>query len=812
MKRILGRVTRLLQPAPIDAWILVSIIYWVTAALASILWYVESIASDSFDLNAPVVVGAFAMILAVFLGRFAPSASWRIPMLFLATILGGIVLYLGAGSWLGVQPFRDFESYLYFGFDEVGEEPSLSEYLQFYAVHPLMILGLSMLTLILLSGIPFVRRIFSGITRLAPKSISLLDRHRQSLMIAFAAITIPATMIRNALPFEHQSSPYLWTPLSAVLGIGAVLTGIYVLGRFVVNRKWLKLKVTACLAIMIATSAVLYFANFMEKQRFDCDPHTIGKDVSVVLVPIFFGLSLLAVILIKNDRTAGKRSKRFSPWTFFMPLSVAGSIAFAVSSYDPYVPANTFLESPRRFAKFRWVQHAKDSRLVQRNSRGAARLVGDGRRMSIAISIRDERDADCLSGLFDLPFIQTTPLLIENIRPFVDTGPLARHPMNLSIIGGQLTSAQVVDISKVGRMLAVSNVRMPEAGDGITLTEFSTFGNKPIPGLANFLDAGVLLPKAKVHIAAPLTREDLESVVRISQHCSVLIGSVALLPDEGRYLANLGERHSLSSIQFNSIELERNRDARSFLRFDAQVNYLTLANEQQYWDFIFANRNIKNIWLRSRRSQQDFKTKTRQFNWAYQWNERGEITHLWAPSIDELGDQEGFLREVTTLRVDRRGYLSGGPDRRVDLHLMPAMPKLERLYLPTEWEADSIESLKRFPNLQHLQVRHVNRANMKRGYDVCENLESIQFFGTPGLATAGELSGLKALRKVTIVDDDFFLLSPQGVPYLNSLKSKLPGVTIEVVSPDDYEPDLSQAMKQHQAEIGERLFRQPSDN
>ncbi len=808
--RILGSTIRFLLPAPLDAWLLATMIYWIVAAVGSILWYVQAPNADPFDLHAPLVAGAFAMILAVFLGRFSASASWQAPALFLVTILGGILLDLRVGDWLDIYPTAGAGTNHFREIDTPTQSISRSGYVRVFAANPLVVLASIMTVLIVSSGIPAIRPIFSAAARWAATLLTWIDNHRQNLMIAFAAITVPATMIRNALDFEHQSSPYLWIPLSIVLSIAAALTTIYLLGRFVLNHKWLKLKVICCVLVITAASVVLFTETFAYRQNRYYNPSTIGNDIAIVLVPALFGLSMLAVALCATSAASRQKSRQFSVWSLVIVLSTGGFIGYTLNTFDLNVPANVFLQYDRRFVRLGWIQDAQDSRVIQRASGGAARMIQEGGVSAIHVRVRDERDANCLQDVFGLWNMNTSFIAIENLQPFVDTAPLAGHQADVAIIGGELTPEQMQDIGKPDRILAVKNLRLPDVSNGASIWGLRTFGQESIPGLPEFLDAYASRRTKKVEIIAPLSMEDLDSIIRISGFCQVSIDSIDLLPDDGQSLAKLSDDRPLPlhKIIIKTIDLLKNQTTCQVLNSGIQVISLSTRDEQQFWDIVFSGPNVSRIWLHNNESQFEFVQKAEQFHWAYQWNEQGEITHLWIPNIDDITDQETALSKLETLRLDRRGFLSGYSGWRIDLLRMPSLPNLQRLYLPSGSVLDDLSHLERFTNLKHLQLQEQSRAGMLRGYSGFKNLESVQFFGTPAAQTIKELATLKKLRSVTIIDDDGSFVLPAVI---KSLKSQLPGINVTIVPPSEYEPERSDALKRHQATIRQELFESNPD-
>ena len=101
--RTRSRLLTWLRPKPLDAWVLLTMLYWLIALAVSILWHAESTKTDAIDLLLPLLVGALAMLSCVSVVAFYRGVPRSALLLFLATVVVGGITYGFAGRWLNVR-------------------------------------------------------------------------------------------------------------------------------------------------------------------------------------------------------------------------------------------------------------------------------------------------------------------------------------------------------------------------------------------------------------------------------------------------------------------------------------------------------------------------------------------------------------------------------------------------------------------------------------------------------------------------------------------------------------------------------------
>ena len=110
--------------------------------------------------------------------------------------------------------------------------------------------------------------------------------------------------------------------------------------------------------------------------------------------------------------------------------------------------------------------------------------------------------------------------------------------------------------------------------------------------------------------------------------------------------------------------------------------------------------------------------------------------------------------------------------------------------------------------LKHLQIPSIDRTKQGAvGFDVCQSLQSVTFFGPPDKITISELSKLPKLKKLTVVDS---LNDGLGPKFQAMLEKAIPNVEIKIVPAGTAFVDVPERFTRHlnvkRKEIRERMM------
>lgn len=139
-----------------------------------------------------------------------------------------------------------------------------------------------------------------------------------------------------------------------------------------------------------------------------------------------------------------------------------------------------------------------------------------------------------------------------------------------------------------------------------------------------------------------------------------------------------------------------------------------------------------------------------------------------------------------------------------DLSELSNLTSLERLFLPRYIPYEDMQFLGGLAQLKFLQIQSQDRSPQPgTGFETLVNLEELVMFGSPDAQSIVELSGLKKLTKISLVDDDGVYHDPAEV---DKLKKIFPNATIVIVREEDFRPAFSEDWERHVDTIRERLW------
>jgi hypothetical protein len=788
---------RFLRATSLDLWGITTLLFWIVAFFSSLALHLNYRQTDPLDLSMPVAIGSLAIVFGVCAAAIFKKALWQSFILFAATIAVGVFICVYAGYWL------DMEQPQWVSMDYGEAKPRDSaEYIVTYS--RLVAFGVGSLLGLFLTRYVLVRSFPTAIvfSNLLASFASLLNRYRKRVMIAFVVIMLPATVLRNVFDPQMQSASFL-TSATLIIGLGFCwFVGFYGLVQIASTPGWARTKRVATILSFLIGGCYLsgiYWNTYTE---------TLGLRFAMGIAPFLFVLTVVTCMATRQTPSSeATRKWSISVWSLLITVPVFSVFGWSIYAYDLRVIATACLEKDDFFSNSKWLELAKQSRDFQRATDGSARMIESYSSTLLHVKIRDQRDADCLEKLFQYQPTISAWFVIDNLQPFVDTKPLRNHRGHLTLVGGQCTASQMADIAfKVPVLgvpvLGVQATRLPNQVDGriqsvpLNLPKLQTYGSRVIPGLADFLDAYVPAGLNDVMVNTPATAKDWAAIVRHNQQCKFLVYAIHEESSElGLQTLESSKDQSLAGISFcNYADVAPGRLLRLMLESDIQPIYLPLEEERAFWDLAFLRPDGSlNDWFESPLGA--LVDHAKECHWSFGHNDQGEITRIWLPDLDLLRNNTSSLKATETLRLDSDGICGVHVFLETDVSVLAKFVNLKRLYLSRDHVVSDLGFLRSMPKLQHLQMQSQDRKVMATtGLEVCKNLESIRIFGKPDPQTVTDLAALKKLKSLEIIDDEAEFQNQAGV---ETLRRQLPNVEIRIIVKDDYEPDLSDNLKEH---------------
>ena len=206
-------------------------------------------------------------------------------------------------------------------------------------------------------------------------------------------------------------------------------------------------------------------------------------------------------------------------------------------------------------------------------------------------------------------------------------------------------------------------------------------------------------------------------------------------------------------------------------------------------------------------SQNAFAKRAKEIGMAYQLNDDQTIHSLFFPWGE--GQTLNSLKHLKVLSFDSAWV--GSQTARATTAPPTALgnlrnrPELEELYFDASLVPYDLAFLQGLKSLKHLQIPSVvRRATGNVGFDACQSLESITFLGTPDGQTYREITKLKNLKRLVIVnyDEDALLITPK---YREKLKAKFPGVEVEILEITETESLVPQPFREYRDRVRKEL-------
>ena len=309
---------------------------------------------------------------------------------------------------------------------------------------------------------------------------------------------------------------------------------------------------------------------------------------------------------------------------------------------------------------------------------------------------------------------------------------------------------------------------------------------------------------------SPVSNEDWPSIQKIAQNTpAYLQGGWAadfVLPEENLPLSRM--------VMYEPEGKLSKKEFRKQLMLQTDISlHLPHVDELEgalHWKLWVLRGSMGNMWFHDlfQQSGKSIDVFTKELGMAYEVNDES-IRSLYFPNASSLTEIEA-LDELRVLSFDPDwvrpaanafGATGGLP---VNVDHLKSLTSLEELYFDSLFAPEDLSILANLNSLKHLQIPSVVRSvTGPIGFDVCQSLESITFLGTPDNQTWREVSRLKKLKLLTIVnveDDDS--LTEELVA---KAKKKLPGVEVRIFKPNETESLIPKKFREYRDGLREEL-------
>ncbi len=526
--------------------------------------------------------------------------------------------------------------------------------------------------------------------------------------------------------------------------------------------------------------------------------------ISAISTAMFFLISLTALAnpRDKEPATAEKAKMLPSVWAL-VPINLVLCVIVIPVRYD----VATLINAPQ--TTDRW-ELARNARLMSNKTNGQLVVFTDSG-IQYCVGKFDESVApDVLSHL---ETVQPTNLFVRNFQPTVDTSYVRNLSGKVTLTGGRFTPQQLEDLlnmatgpTMVRKIDVTPSDRKAKPGN---LSHLIVDEGRP-GKIKELLEAFESFEGIQqILIQSAVTLEDWPAIVSASQECEIRVyGRIPDVPVDraGPSLSNI----QVFPMSYNSgqIALTENQIQ---LALDTDIGMITSLGDlkpQLYWDLVFAGRanmyaDRANM-IYSILDEFPIKSVAGKYHWAYGFNQKSEIEELFLPDAIQLSGR-AFPPTLKTLSLDsgwigNRQFFAGTI---TDLNYVTTIPKLERLYLPSNLIAKDLSFLSSSPSLTHLQIAAPSRAAQGGvGFDACPSIRSVTLFGKPDGTTISELAKLPNLKNLTVVDSGENLTAPS---FVNKLQTAIPNAKIEILNFNEFDWQVPESFKRHRQRIRSQL-------
>jgi hypothetical protein len=217
----------------------------------------------------------------------------------------------------------------------------------------------------------------------------------------------------------------------------------------------------------------------------------------------------------------------------------------------------------------------------------------------------------------------------------------------------------------------------------------------------------------------------------------------------------------------------------------------------------FGGYSLEHYWNLSNSPIDEF---AKEIGLSYQLNADQTIHSIYLPLCS--GIQLEGLDEVRVLSFDpawvEGASIGSGRGVPTSLSSLNSLTNLEELYFEIGFVPEDLSFLNHLTSLKHLQIPSVLRkVTGPIGFDACQTLESITFFGKPDNTTYREIIRLENLKRLVIVNSEND--SSLNDQYLMKLRKKFAGVDADIILPSETESLVPKPFREFRARIRKEL-------
>ena len=733
-------------------------------------------------------------------------------------LLIGAGLYAFSGEWLTVNT-GDYVLTMN-GLDEVNSSQSNRSHHLLVALYFAVGGLIGGLTMALIFDLPLKHR---------EKLSRLFRENRAKILIGVAVFLFVMNLLLKILVGAGLS--VFGYHLTLAGGIGYFFAAIVhvVLLFFVVflpmklalNPKYLRLNFLLATVFLFAGILVTGLLTYFMYRSGDLyHSSDILSPLTVLSASVMFLFSLLAVGVYgsandANGNTQAEQPAKINRPTVLVLLAAvlySTCIGIALWTYDPGLLLSnlemTFDDPKGAF------EYSAEVRTVERESSGSVRFLQSRDGTAYRVTIRDERDANLLQVVATRTQM-TRDVIIENIQPFVKIPPGLTLGI-VSLRGGSVSSEQFAELVNSSTWISLVDIHLPakkERSCGpIRNLQISSLIGK-LTGLGPFLESHIDHPMGQpVMLDVHLTPDDWNSVVRASQFRKFLLHSKH--PGEAIYSQKQPALSQSNIHVLNAVIIPEDDPVLLRHLMETGLSYhcrYLFDNSPLQWDVAFGLQiSPRELVLPDSvgASADAFIAGAKKSNWIYAENAAELPTKMWMPDTRHIGPYIVSLSSLKTLRMDMEGVvfesIRNSGYANTDLSELSNLTSLERLFLPRYIPYEDMQFLGGLAQLKFLQIQSQDRSPQPgTGFETLVNLEELVMFGSPDAQSIVELSGLKKLTKISLVDDDGVYHDPAEV---DKLKKIFPNATIVIVREEDFRPAFSEDWERHVDTIRERLW------
>ncbi len=520
-----------------------------------------------------------------------------------------------------------------------------------------------------------------------------------------------------------------------------------------------------------------------------------GDGVVVLIAAAVFFLTIIGIggvqantkeQVVTSDRFVGSRP------TFFSILSVG--LMMAAFGFSSYFDISVLATPQGNVTLSQQVANARESAAVYRASGGRITLITDP---SIGGAVwRVQFDEDAPKDL--VKTVLTWPgrcVELCNLTPKFDTSMLGESGMVLVLSDCKVSQSQLSDLLSAGSWMTIrGDFSVVDDGTEIDSSVVNSilFQNAEPGAIQKFFDAAKC-EQQMLHtmVYSPVGDEDWPMIEELAQFGSVyLYGGWA----EGFKLPS--ETQSLKRVHFQDVSDSDGEpkpiDRNLILNTDMKLTLTgAVASDPAIaWKLMLLRGDYGGYPLEHFLRISNFPVDefAKEIGLSYQLNPDQTSHSVYLPLCS--GIQFKGLENVRVLSFDPawvEGMSTGtGNGIPTDLSSLRSMTNLEELYFEIGFVPEDLSFLNQLPSLKNLQIPSVLRkVTGPIGFDACQTLESITFFGKPDNTTYREILNLKNLKRLVIVNNENDKsLNDQ---YLVKLRKKFPSIDADIILPSETE-------------------------